>query len=248
MVTIAAIGDIHLAEDLRGCFREPWSELADRADLLLLAGDLTQHGSATEAQVLVDDLDVVDVPVVAVLGNHDYHSGEQRAITRMLREQGVSVLEGESIVIDTAEGAVGVAGVKGFCLGFSGRCAADFGEPEMKAFTRHGKDAADSLRGALDELTARELVATVALTHFAPIDATLVGEPKEIWPFLGNYLLGEAIDSSGADLAIHGHAHAGFERGETSGGVPVRNVAQPVLRTAYGLYAVGPGVDAEAGR
>lgn len=237
-VRIAAVGDVHLAEDLRGRYAPLLADLSGSADVLLVAGDLTQHGTVEEASVFADEFGAADVPVVAVLGNHDYHSGQEKQIRALLEEAGIRVLEGEGTVVETPAGTVGVAGVKGFCLGFSGRCAADFGEPEMKAFTGHGIRSAQSLREAFDGLEAD---VRVSLTHFAPTDDTLSGEPVEIWPFLGNYLLGEAIDDACADLAVHGHAHAGSEKGLTPDGIPVRNVAQPVIRAAYRVYDVVPG-------
>jgi Icc-related predicted phosphoesterase len=125
--------------------------------------------------------------------------------------------------------------VKGFGVGFPGASASDFGEPEMKAFVGHARAAADRLREALDSL---ESDYTIALTHYAPVEDTLQGERPEIWPFLGCYFLAEAIDAAGADLAVHGHAHGGAEKGTTPGGVHVRNVAQPVIRAPYRVYCV----------
>jgi len=238
VVRIAAVGDVHLAEDLRGRYQPLLEHIGRDADVLLVAGDLTQHGLVDEAAVFADEFGAADVPVVVVLGNHDYHSGAELQIRGLLEDAGITVLEGESTVLPVPGGTVGVAGVKGFCLGFSGRCAANFGEPEMKAFTGHGIDAAESLRAAFEDLDAD---VRVSLTHFAPVDDTLQGEPVEIWPFLGNYLLGDAIDDARADLAIHGHAHAGAEKGLTPDGIPVRNVAQPVIGAAYRIYDVVPG-------
>ncbi|GAB3866909.1 metallophosphoesterase [Nocardioides maradonensis] len=237
-IRIAAVGDVHLGEDLRGRYRPAVQELEGKADVLLVAGDLTQHGTVDEAAVVAEELGGAPVPVVVVLGNHDYHSGVEGSITWLLEDAGIRVLEASATVVDTPAGTLGIAGAKGFCLGFSGRCASDFGEPEMRAFTRHGISAADGLRQAFDGLDAD---VRVALTHFAPVDDTLHGEPVEIWPFLGNYLLGEVVDDAAADLAIHGHAHAGAEKGLTADGRPVRNVAQPVIRAAYRIYEVFPG-------
>jgi Icc-related predicted phosphoesterase len=173
-----------------------------------------------------------------VLGNHDYHSDEQHKIASLLTDAGITVLEGTSAVFETRGGTIGIAGAKGFGLGFAGRCGSDFGEPEMKAFSRHGRASAEQLAEAFASLPATDV--RVALTHFAPVDGTLVGEPPEIWAFLGNYLLGEAIDAAGCHLAVHGHAHVGCEKGLTDGGVRVRNVAQPVIGAAYALYDVSP--------
>jgi Icc-related predicted phosphoesterase len=234
-VRIAAVGDVHLAEDLRGRYRPMLEHLSDEADVLLVAGDLTQHGWLDEAAVFAEEFGACDVPVVAVLGNHDYHSCQEDAIRSMLESAGIVVLEGENHVVDTDRGRIGVAGVKGFCLGFTGRSAANFGEAEMKAFTGHGIASGEQLRKAFDSLEAD---VRVSLTHFSPVPGTLQGEPPEIYPFLGNYLLGAAIDEAEADLAIHGHAHAGCEKGLTENGVPVRNVAQPVIRTAYRVYDI----------
>jgi Icc-related predicted phosphoesterase len=130
---------------------------------------------------------------------------------------------------------VGVAGIKGFGGGFAGACGSEFGEQEMKAFMVHTREAASALEGALTSLDAD---VRIALLHYAPIEATLQGERLEIYPFLGSYLLAEAVDRAGADLVVHGHAHNGSERGVTAGGVPVRNVAQPVLRRAYAVYCL----------
>src|SRR5207302_10995171 len=128
------------------------------------------------------------------------------------------------------------AGVKGFGIGFPGASASDFGEREMKAFAHTAHDSADRLRDALGTVTGADHV--VALTHYAPVEDTLAGERLEIWPFLGSYLLAEAVDDAGADLVVHGHAHGGSEKGRTPGGVHVRNVAQPVIRAAYRVYCL----------
>lgn len=240
-IRVACVGDVHLADDLRGRYAPRLRDLSREADALLVAGDLTQHGTVEEAEVFAEEFGVADVPVVVVLGNHDYHSGAEREIEKLLELRGMTVLEGDSVVVDTAAGRLGVAGIKGFCMGFVGRCAANFGEAEMKAFTGHGIASADGLARALKWLDEDDPDVTVVLTHFAPVDETLVGEPKEIWPFLGNYLLGEAIDGADVDLAVHGHAHAGREKGLTPDGVPVRNVAQPVIQAAFRVYDVVPG-------
>ena len=238
MIRIAAVGDVHLGPDIAGRHRTGLATIADEADVLLLAGDLTRHGTLDEAEVVAAEYADLGVPVVAVLGNHDYHSDRQAEIAELLLRAGITVLEGTSVVVQTAGGRLGVAGVKGFGLGFAGRCGSDFGEPEMKAFARHGRASAELLAGALAALPETDV--RVALTHFAPVDDTLVGEPPEIWPFLGNYLLGEAVDAYDCHLAVHGHAHAGTEKGVTEGGVRVRNVAQPVIGAAYALYDVAP--------
>ncbi|MFD0207257.1 MULTISPECIES: metallophosphoesterase family protein [Saccharothrix] len=239
MIRIAAVGDVHLGEDARGRLRPALDQLGEQADVLLLAGDLTRHGTVSEARVVADEFGGLPVPVVAVLGNHDHHDDKPDEVTAVLRDAGLTVLEGESTTISVDGHTLGVAGVKGFGGGFAGKCGSAFGEPEMKAFIRHTSEIADSLRAALSSL---DTDVKVALTHYSPVPDTLRGEPPEIYPFLGSYLLGEAIDANHAHLAVHGHAHFGNEHGMTPGGVRVRNVAQPVIRSAYTVYCVEPAV------
>jgi Icc-related predicted phosphoesterase len=172
-----------------------------------------------------------------VLGNHDHQSDAEDKITDLLVDRGITVLEGSGAVVDVGGVRVGVAGGKGFGGGFAGKCGHAFGEREMKAFIHHTEDIADQLRTALLGLTAD---VRIALTHYSPSADTLRGEPPEIFPFLGSYLLAEAIDDSSVDLAVHGHAHYGTEAGTTAGGVRVRNVAQPVIQAAYRVYTLEP--------
>ena len=233
MIRIAAMADVHFGADAVGTLRPHLTHLAERADLLLIAGDLTRVGDRAEAALLLDELCEVRVPIVAVLGNHDVHGGQVVSIVAALSAAGVHVLEGDAVTLDVNGVCVGVAGAKGFGGGFMGACASDFGEPEMRAFIAHTKERAARLETALRGLDCDR---RIALLHYAPVPDTLCGERLELYPFLGSYLLAEAIDRAGADLALHGHAHAGSERGVTAGGVPVRNVAQPVLRRAYALY------------
>jgi Icc-related predicted phosphoesterase len=236
MIRVAAVGDVHVGEDNYGQLRPYLTKLADQADVLLLAGDLTRHGTPAEGRLVAEEFRGLSVPVVAVLGNHDYHSDAQGEITAMLSDAGVRVLECSSAVLSCAGGStLGVAGSKGFGGGFAGKAATAFGEPEIKAFVTHTQRMAAQLREQLAEL---ETDYRVALTHYSPVKDTLAGEPPEIYPFLGSYLLAEAMDSTGTDLAVHGHAHAGTEKGATPGGVRVRNVALPVLGRAYAVYCL----------
>ncbi|GAD82392.1 hypothetical protein NCAST_08_02660 [Nocardia asteroides NBRC 15531] len=234
---IAAVGDVHLSADCRGRLRPQLADLAEHADVLLLAGDLTRVGTMDEAKTVAAEFGELDVPVVAVLGNHDYHSDQAEKMTELLTEHGITVLEGSAVAFTIGDRTLGIAGTKGFGGGFAGKCASAFGEPQMREFAEHSVELADRLRTALSELRTD---VTVALTHYSPVSDTLHGEPPEIYPFLGSYLLGEAIDACGADLAIHGHAHAGTERGTTPGGIRVRNVAQPVIGTEYAVYDLAP--------
>ncbi|HEX5097763.1 MAG TPA: metallophosphoesterase [Acidimicrobiia bacterium] len=235
MIRVAAIGDIHLGLDSRDYLRPHLEGLADDADVFVIAGDLTKCGTADEARVVAAELRDVRIPCIAVLGNHDFHADEQDKVTAIMAEAGVTVLEGTSASIDVGGQRLGIAGAKGFGGGFIGAMASEFGEPEMKAFVHHTKVVAQQLSTALRSL---DTDVKVAVTHYSPVEDTLEGERREIYPFLGSYLLAEAVDGCGVVMALHGHAHAGREHGCTPGGTPVRNVAQPVLGVAYKVYVV----------
>jgi len=241
VIRVAAVGDVHVGPECTGQLRPSYAGLADHADVLLLAGDLTRCGEPAEIDVLCRELDDVGVPVVAVLGNHDHHAGYPAELTQRLGEAGIHVLDGSSVVLDVDGVSVGVAGTKGFGGGFAGASGSAFGEAEMKAFIEHTQCLADGLRDALAILTTD---VRLALLHYSPIEETLRGERLEIYPFLGSYLLAEALDDAGCDVAFHGHAHHGTERGVTAGGTRVRNVAQPVLGRPYRVYGVEPRPDA----
>lgn len=236
MIRIAAVADVHFGPDSRGTLRAHLEGVTEHADMLLVGGDLTRHGLADEAAVFADEVGGIDVPVVVVLGNHDYHSNQERHIRAAMESAGAIVLEGESTIVEVNGDRVGIAGTKGFGGGFVGACASDFGEPEMKGFVQTTKTYAGRLTEVLGRL---DVDWRVALLHYSPVEETLAGERLEIYPFLGSYLLAEAIDSVGADLVLHGHAHGGREKGATAAGVPVRNVAQPVIRRPYGIYCLG---------
>ena len=238
MIRVAAVADLHFGVESAGRLRPHLDELPEHADLLVIAGDLTTCGSPDEGAVIADELRRVEIPVLAVLGNHDYHAGREGEVRALLEDAGVRLLEGESAVVEVDGVRVGVAGVKGFGGGFAGACGTEFGEPEMKAFVAHTRHVSERLERALRTL---DTDVRVALLHFAPIESTLRGERLEIYPFLGSYLLGEAIDRAGADVAFHGHAHSGIEKGVTPGGIHVRNVALPVIRHPYNVYSLRPG-------
>jgi Icc-related predicted phosphoesterase len=238
VIRIAAVGDLHYGVGSPEILRPSLQHLPERADLLLLAGDLTRCGGPEEAKILAEELRGLPIPVVAVLGNHDYHSGREGEVRRVLEGAAVRVLEGEATTIDVDGVRIGVAGTKGFGGGFRGAHGSDFGEPEMKAFVGLTKLLSERLERAL---TGLDVDLRIALLHYSPVEATLVGERLEIYPFLGSYLLAEAVDNAGADLVFHGHAHHGEEKGRTPAGIPVRNVAQPVIRHAYNVYTLDAG-------
>ena len=243
MIRVAAVGDIHVAADGAERLRAEFADVADHADVLLLAGDLTRLGTIEEAAAVAEGLTAVGVPTFAVLGNHDYQSNLQDDVSELLGAANVGVLEGDGVTVDVHGERIGVAGVKGFGCGFIGLCATEFGEPEMKAFVHHAQDAGAELARALGEIDAERVI---CLTHYAPSESTLDGEPPQIHPFLGAYQLGEAIDSDGrVVLAVHGHAHRGVEIGSTAGGAHVRNVARPVIKSAYRVYCLGSGREIE---
>lgn len=237
-IRIAAVGDLHMRPAVAGRFRPAFQSLEGPADVLLLAGDLTNGGTLGEAEILQQEVADLPLPVIAVLGNHDHDEGRGEEIAGMLRQVGVKVLDGDSVVIDVAGLRCGVAGVMGGGGGFGPAAEPDNeGDPDAAARIRRGPADARLLGALLDGLVSD---VRVALLHFAPVADTLVGEALEIYCGLGCGQLGEAIDRAGADLVIHGHAHAGTENGSTPGKIAVRNVAYPVLRRPYGLYQLTP--------
>lgn len=231
---VAAVGDVHVGTDSAELVAEGLGPVGDHADVLLLAGDLTRCGEPAETKILADVLADLSLPVVAVLGNHDHHADRADEVSDVLRDSDVVVLEGEAVTLDVDGRSLGIAGTKGFGGGFSGASASEFGETVMKDFARHTITVAAELERSLASVAGADR--RIALLHYSPVRDTLRGEHPELYPFLGSYLLGEAIDRAGADLALHGHAHMGSEKGVTPGGIRVRNVAQPVLGTAYRVF------------
>lgn len=232
---IAAVGDVHFAQDSAGRLRPLLERLPEEAEALLIAGDLTRTGEAAEAAVLGAELRQLPYPVVVVLGNHDWHRGQEKAIRTVLEQSDVIVLDGENVVLDLPSGRLGVAGCKGFGGGFAGACATEFGEPEMKMFVGRTRREAARLEAALAGLGSEP---KVALLHYSPVQETLMGERLEIHPFMGSYLLAEALDRVGCELVVHGHAHNGSEYGQTAGGIDVYNVAMPLIRRAFRVFEV----------
>jgi len=222
-VRLAAVADIHCTRASAGVLGPILAEAAQQADVLLLGGDLTDYGLAEEARVLARELSGVKVPILAVLGNHDCESGKEEEIAAILAEAGVKMLDGEGVEVQ----GVGFAGVKGFCGGFGRRTLEPWGEAATKAFVHESVGEALKLERALDRLRTPQ---RVALLHYAPIEATVEGEPREIFPFLGSSRLEEPLNRYRVTVAFHGHAHRGCPEGRTSAGIPVFNVAMPLLR------------------
>jgi Icc-related predicted phosphoesterase len=239
-VRVAAVGDVHAGADQESIERlgGGFDGLAEHADLLLLAGDLTRCGTPGEVRVVADAVARAGVPAAAVLGNHDHHAGCPDEVVDVLESAGVAVVEGTAVTVEVAGCQVSIAGAKGFGGGFAGASVTEFGEAETKAFARHGAEVAERLAAAMTTGDGADL--RLVLLHYSPVRDTLRGESPELYPFLGSYLLAEAIDDVGADLVVHGHAHHGSERGMTPAGLRVRNVAQPVIRSAYRVFELQP--------
>jgi Icc-related predicted phosphoesterase len=219
---IAATADIHFSPQSYDRIREPLSQVREEADVLVIAGDLTNYGRPEEMTSLLNALVRIRVPIVAVLGNHDYESGQEQELIRMMTAEGIKVLDGSSYERD----GVGFAGTKGFLGGFGRGVLTAFGEKETKSFVQASLDETMKLERALTMLRAKKIV---IVTHYAPVVETVQGEPPEIWPYLGTSRLAEVIDRHGAVLALHGHAHHGKADGKTTAGVPVHNVALSLM-------------------
>lgn len=220
---IAAIGDIHVSKSSQGVFHPLFTQISQTSDVLLLCGDFTDYGLPEEARILARELTTaVNIPVIAVLGNHDFEGGHQDEIRQILADAGVFVLDGEATEVH----GVGFAGVKGFCGGFGRGALGPWGERAIKNFVQEAVDESLKLESALARLrTTRR----VALLHYAPIRATVEGEPPEIFPYLGSGRLEEPINRYRVNAVFHGHAHRGTAEGRTTAGVPVYNVAMPLL-------------------
>jgi Icc-related predicted phosphoesterase len=228
-IRLAALGDLHVGENARRPYRELFLRISQEADMLALCGDLTNFGKSVEAEILAEDLQACTIPVVGVLGNHDYECGQPHEVSRILHQAGLKLLEGEAYEIE----GVGFAGCKGFIGGFGRHMLSAFGEPEIKAFVQASVDENLKLESSLRMLKTER---TVVVLHYSPIAQTLAGEPPEIFPFLGSARLGETIDRFDAvKLVVHGHAHSGVYEGRTARGAAVYNVSLPLLTRTMGV-------------
>ena len=232
-VRVAAAGDLHVDESGREAVATAVAAMARDADVILLAGDLTTHGEPEQVAILADACRDVRRPVVTVLGNHDLHADREDEIDEVLRAAGIIVLDRSHPAAVLGDCHLGVAGVKGFVGGFGRHTLPDFGEPSLRELYAEAGAEVDALAAGLREIAACPL--RIALMHYAPTHETLVGEPTEIWSFLGSERLAAPILEHRPDLVLHGHAHAGRLQGSL-GGVPVFNVSIPVMGQDYWLF------------
>lgn len=227
VVRVAAVSDIHYAKDSQGALQPLFAQISESADVLILAGDLTDFGLAEEARVLARDLTAtVKIPVIGVLGNHDYESDQQAEIVRVMADAGVHIMDGDSYEVH----GVGFAGTRGFCGGFGRGALGAWGEKVIKEFVHEALNEALKLESALNRLRTDH---RIAVLHYAPVRDTVVGEPPEIFPFLGSSRLEEPLMRFEVTAVFHGHAHKGSPEGKTRNGIPVYNVALPVLAASY---------------
>lgn len=225
---LAAIGDLHVTEQDGASYRDLFREISDNADVLALCGDLTNFGKTAEAERLAADLSACSIPVVGVLGNHDYECGQPEEVANILHHAGVTILGEQAVVVK----GVGFAGVKGFVGGFGRGELGAFGEAAIKTFVDESLNEARKLENGLRSLRTER---TVAVLHYSPIAETVEGEPPEIFPFLGSSRLADAVDRfENVKAVVHGHAHRGTYEGKTMRGVPVFNCAQFVVSAKFG--------------
>jgi Icc-related predicted phosphoesterase len=225
-VRVAAVGDLHCTKTSQGAFQPLFAAIRDVADVLLLAGDLTDYGLPEEAHTLARELSTVRIPVVGVLGNHDRESGREGEVRQVLADAGTIVLDGDATEVK----GVGIAGVTGFGGGFGKHALAPWGEPVIKQFVHAAVEEALKLEKALARLRT---VSLIALMHYSPVQGTVDGEPLEIYPFLGSSRLEEPISRYPVSMVFHGHAHRGQSEGTTSSGAPVYNVSMPLLARTF---------------
>ncbi|HEX2912462.1 MAG TPA: metallophosphoesterase [Chloroflexia bacterium] len=223
VVKVAALGDIHYTKYSQGTLQPLFSQIMESADVLALCGDLTDYGLPEEAHVLARDLANIKIPIVGVLGNHDFESGQQTEVCQILTEAGVRLLDGDACEIN----GVGFAGAKGFAGGFGRGALGSWGEAAIKMFVKEAMDEAMKLESAVARLRTPQ---KVVLLHYSPVQATVAGEPCEIYPFLGSSRLEDPLIRYPVDVVFHGHAHNGCPEGQTANNIPVYNVAFPLMR------------------
>lgn len=225
-VRVAAIGDLHCTRNSQGTFQPLFARLNDSADVLVIAGDLTDYGLPEEARVLARELGSLRIPAVAVLGNHDVESAKQDEVCHILNDAGLTILDGDACELR----GIGIAGVKGFGGGFGQRALGPWGETIIKQFVHEAVNEALKLEAALARIRTPQIV---ALLHYSPVQATVEGEPLEIYPFCGSSRLEEPLNRFPVSVVLHGHAHRGQLEGRTKAGVPVYNVSMPLLTRTF---------------
>jgi uncharacterized protein len=223
---VAAVGDLHVHQNSPDSLQAVFDKISQSADVLVLCGDLTHLGLPQEAEKLVSDLRTCRIPVLAVLGNHDYQSGQQEEVKKVLRSGKITVLE----ETETFElNGVGFAGAKGFGGGFDKHMLTPFGEESIKHFVTEAVNESLRLEISLNSLRTEK---TVVVLHYSPIAGTVMGEPPEIFPFLGSSRLAETIDHFDVNVVFHGHAHHGSYEGKTTKGIPVYNCCMQLMKQA----------------
>lgn len=236
MIRVAAAGDIHAGGPGDERLAAVFADAAREADLILLAGDLTRHGDPGEVARLVEAVQVIETPVLAVLGNHDWHGNRCDELVGALSEAGIRMLDKSSAVVEVGETSVGIAGAKGFVGGFPDSALPDFGEPSLRRVYAETTAEVEGLGRALEEISS--CAVRIALLHYAPTSATLEGEPPGILAFLGSDRLAGPIAQHRPDIVLHGHGHMGTFKGEI-GEVPVYNVAQAVIGKDFEVFELG---------
>jgi len=225
-VRIAALGDLHCTRSSAGKFQTLFTQISESADMVLIAGDLTDTGQPEEARILARELAALRIPGAAVLGNHDYECGHQDEVSHILSDTGLRVLDGEACEIN----GIGIAGVKGFAGGFGTGALGPWGEPTIKQFVHEAVNEALKLEASLARLRSKK---QVVLLHYSPVRETVEGEPLEIYPFLGSSRLEEPISRFPVSIVVHGHAHRGRHEGRTKNDVPVYNVSLALLNRLF---------------
>lgn len=232
-IRLAATGDLHVHEKSEDLFKPAFRDLNEQADIFVLAGDLTATGKISQIEVLISELSPVQIPIVAVLGNHEFHNHKQIQIRQLLMKQGIHVLDGNCVRFEVNGLSIGFSGAKGFLAGFGKQAIPDFGEQSLKLLVDELYHEMHKMQRGLKRL---DTDIKVLVMHYSPTKDTLRGEHPEIYAFLGSQVLGIPADDLDVDLIIHGHSHYGVEEGFTAGGTPVRNVCIPVLKKPYTIY------------
>jgi Icc-related predicted phosphoesterase len=235
MIKIAAVGDLHTHETSYDFLKPGFRNIGKKADVLILAGDLTSKGRIKEARILVEELSEVKIPIVAVLGNHDFHNNNNNQISEVLLQNGIHILDGGCITLKINDKTVGFTGTKGFCGGYGHYSIPDFGEQSLRLLVEEIEHEALKIKHGLMNL---DTDFKIVVLHYSPTIETLKGENQQIYFFLGGSILSKPIDSLKPDIVFHGHTHYGTEKGFTEGGIPVRNVSMPMIKKPYSIVSL----------